>query len=256
MTTIARNFSEYFSNFKYEEIPQTTLDDVKILLMDYLGVAIRGTQTESGRIVIEYMKEKGGIEEASLIGTDVKLPAESAAFANAICSHSLEMDDIDRLAMFHFSPPIYSAALAVAEKLDVSGKELLRALSAGVEIMERLSQAMNPALRNRGFHTTPTCGIFGAAIASAMMMGLDKEQLVSTMGLAGSMVAGMLEFYGESMQKRFNPGPAAHNGILAAKLAARGFTGADTIFEGKRGVCRAYCDEVDWSRLQKDLHPM
>lgn len=251
MSTLARVYANYFVNeFKYDNIPEKTKNNVKMLLMDYLGVAVKGTTTVTGQITRKYFTEKGGKAEATLFNSNVKLPAESVAFSNAVSSHSLEMDDIDRLAFFHFSPPVYSAALAVAEAVGADGKQLVTALSAGVEMMERLSLAMNPSLRNRGFHTTPTLGIFGAAVACGLLMGITEEQMVNTFGLAGSQVAGMLEFYGESMQKRFNPGPAAHNAIAAVRLAQLGFTGADTIFEGTRGICRAYCDECDWSQLE------
>lgn len=251
MSTLARVYADYFVNqFNYDAIPEKTRHNVKVLLMDYLGVATKGTTTETGRITREYFSEKGGRAEARLFNSDTWLPAESAAFSNAVSSHSLEMDDIDRLAFFHFSPPIYSAALAVAEMVKASGKELVTALSAGVEMMERLSLALNPGLRNRGFHTTPTLGIFGATVSCGLLMGLTEEQMVNAFGLAGSQVAGMLEFYGESMQKRFNPGPAAHNAILAVRLAQKGFTGADTIFEGKHGILRAYSDTCDFSQLE------
>lgn len=251
MSTIARQYADYFCNhFCYENIPEKTRHNVKVLLMDYLGVATKGTTTETGRITREYFTEKGGHAEARLFNSDTWIPAESAAFSNAVSSHSLEMDDIDRLAFFHFSPPVYSATLAVAEMVKASGKELITALSAGVEMMERLSLALNPGLRNRGFHSTPTLGIFGGTVACGLLMGLTEEQMVSAFGLAGSQVAGMLEFYGESAQKRFNPGPAAHNAILAVRLAQKGFTGADTIFEGKRGILRAYSDSCDFSQLE------
>lgn len=251
MSTLAREYANYFVNhFTYEGIPELTRSNLKMLLMDYLGVAVKGITTITGQITREYFTEKGGKPEATLFNSAIKLPAESAAFANAVSSHSLEMDDIDRLAFFHFSPPVYSAALAVAEMAAASGRELITALAAGVEMMERLSLAMNPGLRDRGFHTTPTLGIFGATVACGLLMKLTEEQMVSAFGLAGSQVAGMLEFYGESMQKRFNPGPAAHNAILAVRLAQRGFTGADTIFEGKRGICRAYSDTCDFSQLE------
>lgn len=251
MSTLARVYADYFVNhFCYENIPEKTRHNIKVLMMDYLGVATKGTTTATGKIAREYFSEKGGRAEARLFDSQTYLPAESAAFANAISSHSLEMDDIDRLAFFHFSPPIYSAALAVAEMTDADGKSLVTALAAGVEMMERLSLALNPGLRNRGFHTTPALGIFGATVACALLLGLSEEQLTNAFGLAGSQVAGMLEFYGESMQKRFNPGPAAHNAILAVRLAQKGFTGADTIFEGKRGICRAYSDSCDWSQLE------
>ena len=99
----------------------------------------------------------------------------AAAFANAISSHSIELDDIDVLALFHFSPPVYSAALATAEYAGANGKQLLTALAAGCEMMERASKATNPSLRNRGFHTTPTCGVFGATIAAGKLLKLPKD---------------------------------------------------------------------------------
>ena len=142
--------------------------------------------------------------------------AAQAAFANAISSHSIELDDIDVLALFHFSPPVFSAALAAAEQHGANGKQLLVALAAGCEMMERVSRAANPSLRNRGFHTTPTCGVFGATVAAAKLQRLSPAKLTSAFGLAGAQASGLMEMYGPSMQKRFNPGPAARNGVTAA----------------------------------------
>ena len=176
-----------------------------------------------------------------------------AAFANAISSHSIELDDIDVLALFHFSPPVYSSSLATAEQVGASGKDLLVALAAGCEMMERLSKAANSSLRNRGFHTTPTTGVFGATIAAAKLQGLEIGQIVSALGLAGASASGLMEMYGPSMQKRFNPGPAARNGVTAATMAGLGFTGAATIFEGERGFLAAFTDKNDPGQLVADL---
>src|SRR5690606_15569427 len=110
----------------------------------------------------------------------------------------------------------------------------------GCEMMARLSRATNPQLRDRGFHTTPTCGTFGATVAAGRLLGLDPEQMTSALGLAGAQASGLMEMYGTSMQKRFNPGPAARNGVVAAQMAALGFTGADTILDGVRGFGPAF----------------
>lgn len=96
-----------------------------------------------------------------------KVPAVHAAFANAIASHSIELDDVDGLALYHFSPPVISAALAVAERAGASGAAFLAAATAGCEMMARVSDATNPSLRDRAFHTTPAVGVFGAAVAAA-----------------------------------------------------------------------------------------
>ena len=251
--TAAVQLSARFCNLSLRDVPDAARDSVKRLLLDYLGVAIAGSRAKSGGIARSFVKSCGGDPQATLIGDTVMLPASQVAFANAISSHSLELDDIDVLALFHFSPPVYSAALAAAELARANGGQLLVALAAGCEMMERASRAANNSLRNRGYHTTPTCGVFGAAVAAGRLLGLDEPQLVSALGMAGAQAAGLMEMYGPSMQKRFNPGPAARNGVTAAQMAQLGFTGADTIFEGERGFLRAYTDRSDLARLTEQL---
>lgn len=251
--TAAEKLAIHFSRMTYADITDANKKAVKRLLLDYIGVAISGSQTKSGEIARQFAAMSGGKEEAQLIGGTVRVPAIQAAFANAISSHSVELDDIDVLALFHFSPPVYSAALAMADRARANGKQLLLALVSGCEMMERLSKAANPSLRNRGFHTTPTCGVFGAAIAASTILGLSEEKITSALGMAGASASGLMEMYGPSMQKRFNPGPAARNGVSAAFMADLGFTGAATIFDGERGFLAGFTDESDASQLVKDL---
>lgn len=251
--TISERLAAHFSEFGYSQLTDDTRRATKRLLLDYLGVAISGSQTESGQIARKFAAIAGGHAESTVIGGEGRVPAMQAAFANAISSHSVELDDIDVLALFHFSPPVYSSALAVAEQTGASGKDLLVALGAGCEMMERLSKAANWSLRNRGYHTTPTCGVFGATVATGRIQGLSAEQLVSALGLAGASASGLMEMYGPSMQKRFNPGPAARNGVTAATMAGLGFTGAATIFEGERGFLAAFTDKNQPEQLVQDL---
>ena len=250
--TIADQVAQHFSQFNYEGLSEASKKSVKRLLLDYIGVAISGSQTESGKVARQFAAITGGHAESTLIGGDVRVPAMQAAFANAISSHSVELDDIDVLALFHFSPPVYSAALATAEQLGASGRDLLVSLAAGCEMMERLSKAANSSLRNRGYHTTPTTGVFGATIATAYLQKLPVDKIVSALGMAGASASGLMEMYGPSMQKRFNPGPAARNGVTAATMAQLGFTGAATIFEGERGFLAAFTDQNDPSQLTAD----
>jgi 2-methylcitrate dehydratase PrpD len=252
--TSAERLSEHFTRMRHAGLPAATRAAVKRLLLDYLGVALAGSRSESGHVVRRYVRSIGGKPRATLIGDGTRVPMELAGFANAICSHSIELDDIDVLALFHFSPPVYSAALAAAEAAGASGKELIVALAAGCEMMERASRATNNALRNRGFHTTPTCGVFGATVAAGNLLGLNAEQMTSALGLAGAQASGLMEMYGPSMQKRFNPGPTARNGLTAAAIARQGFTGAATIFEGERGFCNAFAGGAQPERLVQGLN--
>jgi 2-methylcitrate dehydratase PrpD len=251
--TVSEILADHFVGLATSDIPRKLLDDAKTLVFDYLGVALAGSQTDSGVIGCRFVAETGGPPEATLIGDGRRVPAVHAALANAISSHSVELDDVDLLALFHFSPPVVSAALAVAERERSSGAEFITAVAAGCEMMARASAATNPSLRDRGFHTTPTCGVFGATIAAARLLKLDRDTTVSALGLAGAQASGLMEMYGPSMQKRFNPGPSARNGVTAALMARLGFTGAATIFDGERSFCRAFSDRFDLAELTKGL---
>ena len=252
--TAAHLLARHFSQFDYDSLPPASIKAVKRLLLDYLGVALAGSNTDSGRIAALYAAADGGNHDASLIGTTLaRVPAGQAAFANAISAHSVELDDIDVFAYFHFSPPVFSAALAAAEQAGVDGKSLLVALVAGCEMMERVSRAANPSLRDRCYHSTPTCGVFGAAIATGLLWKLTPEQFISALGLAAAQACGTLEFHGPSMQKRFSPGPGARGGITAAHMALLGFTGQDTALEGPRGFLKAFTDKSDATQLTAGL---
>ena len=253
--TAAQILSSHFTALSYGDIPHVRVAQAKTLLRDYLGVALGGSRTESGKIAASFAEATACAPQATLIGNGARASTDRVAFANAIASHSIELDDVDYLALFHFSPPVVSAALAVAEAEGASGAELLRAIVAGCEMMSRLSHAANFSLRDRGFHTTPTCGAFGAAVAAGLLMKLNAEQMTSALGLAGAQAAGLMEMYGPSMQKRFNPGPAARSGVTAAELARLGFTGAATILDGERGFLAAFTDENDVEALTRNLGP-
>lgn len=250
----AVTLARHFASLTIDQIPAKHLDDAKALIADWFGVALAGSRTDSGAIARRFAVETGGVAEATIVnGRGTRVPAVHAAFANAIASHSVELDDVDILALYHFSPPVVAAALAAAERADSTGAELLTAVVAGCEAMARLSDATNPSLRDRGYHTTPAVGVFGAAVAAGLLFRLDEERMVSALGMAGAQASGLMEMYGPSMQKRFNPGPAARNGVTSSVMAQLGFTGAATILDGQRGFCRAFSDKFDPEALTRGL---
>ena len=245
--------AHYAANLKYEDIPPDALAEIKRLILDYVSCAYGGMQTQSGRIAAEFAREFSEKGKCTVICFGYPSAPYNAAMANAIMSHSTEMDDTDILAYFHTAPQTVSAALSAAEWTNASGKEFLAGVTVGSEIVNRVSEATNPSLRNRGFHTTPTAGVFGAGAAAGRVLKLSGEKMISVLGLSGAQASGLMEMYGPSMAKRFNPGPSARNGVTAALFAERGFTGAETILEGERGFCRAFSDKFDLDLLTKDL---
>lgn len=181
-----------------------------------------------------------------------------AALANGVAAYALDFDDTVLTAMLHPSASIVSAAAALGEWLDSGGKELLTAIVAGYDVAVRIAEAINspPAMphHRKGFHPTSTCGVFGATAAACKLLGLSKTEVINALGIAGSLSSGLLEFFHNGMMtKRFHPGKAAHDGILAALLAQRGYTGPASVFEGRDGLFRAYSDDVNPARAITDL---
>lgn len=248
-----RLLAEHFASLSLSQVPERVVADVKRLVLDWLGVAIRGSTTETGRIVADYVKDMGGKREATIIGSGVKAPSASVAFVNGVQSANLELDDADHQALFMHGPPVVSAALAAAEKVEADGKSFLTGVVAGCEAISRISDSVNISHRDRGFHTTATCGSFGAAVAAGKVLNLGVSEMVSCLGLAGAQASGLMEFYGVSMQKRIDPGLAARNGVTAALLAQMEFTGSETILEGPRGFCKAFSDKYDLDKLSHGL---
>lgn len=240
----------YVVESDHEATPASVQEEVRTLVKDYVGVALGGSATDSGRICQEFaIESSSGSGAARVIGTGRDTSPYWAAYANAVASHSVELDDVDELALFHFGPPVVSAALAAAESIDADGRTFLGGLAVGLRVMQALSDVLNPTLRHRGFHTTPVAGVFGAAASASKILGLGHSETMSAIGLAGAHASGLMEMYGPSMQKRINPAPAAANGLLSAMLAQRGFSGAATILDGERGVYRAFTNGANAGAL-------
>jgi 2-methylcitrate dehydratase PrpD len=232
----------------YNSLPPQVVDRTKYLLLDYLGVAARGSLTESARAA---RKMAAGLDStsggAAVIGTNYTAAPPYAALANGIAAHSIEMDDVVNAASLHPAVTVMSAALAARHMTQCSGQELLSAIVAGYETAIRLGNALNPASHYaRGFHPTATCGTFASAVTAAKIFKLHAETTINAVGIAGSQAAGSMEFLSDgAFTKRFHAGWAAHSGLLAALLAAEGFTGPGTIIEGKFGFLNSYSDKPD-----------
>ena len=177
--------------------------------------------------------------KASVIGRNLKTDVLSAAFLNGVSAHVLELDDGHRGAQIHLGAIIFPTALAISEAYDLSGKEFIEGVIVGYEVGILLGKIVNPNHRNKGFHTTGTIGAFVAGTVASKLLKLDDEQILNALGLCGTQAAGLLESdHGGSMGKSLHVGKAVYNGILSAILARNGFTGSETIIEGKEGFLK------------------
>jgi 2-methylcitrate dehydratase PrpD len=193
-------------------------------------------------------------KDMPVVGTDMQLNPSAAALTVGTAAHSLELDDVVNEASLHPGVAVFPAALCAAWMAKKDGQDLTAAVVAGYEVMVRLGKAVDPkAHYSQGFHPTGTCGTFGAAVAAAKVMGLDSEGITNALGIAGSQAAGSMEFLAAgAYTKRLHAGWAAMSGLNAALLAKQGFTGPDTILEGRHGFLHAYTTSPVPEYLLKD----
>ncbi|HEY6339998.1 MAG TPA: MmgE/PrpD family protein [Bryobacteraceae bacterium] len=240
----------FLHRLRAEDLPREALDRARYFLLDYLAVTIRGSREESARCVRRMVQRAAPTaptsNSASIIGTPIRTLPAYAAFANGTAAHGIEYDDTHSGGSIHLGATMYSAAFALAETMpdtaDTGQDAFLAAVIAGYEAAARLAMALQPKEHYAlGFHPTPTCGVFGAAIASSKLLRLSSEQTLAAVGIAGSLAAGSMEFLAEgAWTKRIHPGLAARNGIEAALLASEGVTGPRRIWEGRDGSLHAY----------------
>ena len=247
-----KRLSQKCLEVNFESLSVEEIDRVKYLFLDYLGVAIRGTLYDSSRPVFSLI-QKLGIDngKAVVIGTDFKTIPTYAALANGITGHSPELDDVVNESSLHPGVVVFPTALAAAGIGFSKFKDFAPAVIAGYDVVNRLAISLNPdAPYERGFHPTSTCGTMGSAVTAGLILGLNQENLVHALGIAGSQASGSMEFLADgAFTKRFHAGWAAQSGIVAAQLAAEGFTGPQTILEGKYGFLHSYANVSHVERI-------
>jgi 2-methylcitrate dehydratase PrpD len=223
----------------YEALPGPIRELARQCVLDYFGVALAGAGDELVGILADEMAAAGGVAEASLVGRAARLPVLSAALVNGAASHALDYDDVNLAMPGHPSVAILPALVALAEARGASGRALIAAFVAGYETACRIGMALAPGHYGRGFHATGTVGAFGAAAACAHLLGLDAEATARALGIAGTQAAGLKSQFG-TMCKPFHAGKAAQNGLLAARLAARGFSSRADLVECEQGFASTH----------------
>ncbi len=248
----AVNVSEHLARFvaEAESAPEEAIVQAKRALLDTLGVALAGSQEESARIVAEWVRERGGCEEATVLGQQFRAPAAEAALVNGTAGHALDYDDVSLSMRGHPSAPLLPAVLAVAENAGCSGRDLLTAFVLGFEVEARLGRAIGEEHYALGWHATSTLGTLGGAAACARRLDLDVARTQMALGVAASLASGLQQNFG-TMTKTLHAGWAARNGVVAAELAGRGFTADPRALEGESGFLRAMSGgaEVDLEPL-------
>jgi 2-methylcitrate dehydratase PrpD len=243
---LTQALAEQARSLTFADLP----DDVRALarqcVLDYVACTLAGSKEDLTGILLAEMEEAGGTPLATIIGHGARLPVLSAALVNGAASHALDFDDVNLSMTGHPSVVLLSALLALAEERGSSGRDVLTAFVAGYELQCRLGLLLAPGHYNvLGFHATGTLGSFGAAAACAHLLQLDAGQFATALGIAGTQAAGLKSMFG-TMCKPLHAGKAAYHGLLAARLARRGFTSRADVVECPQGFARTH---------SPDFHP-
>ena len=250
---ISRKCAGFVTSLDFSDLNRETVSVTKKCIFDWLGCVLGGASTQAAGIIQGVVDEMGGREQATILGNFSRTSILHAAMVNAYNCHILEMDDVHKKSIVHPAAPVISSAFAMGEYLGSTGREIIEAIVAGYDVMIRVGEAVIPS-HYTIWHSTGTCGNFGAAAATAKLLKLDEMQTLYSLGNAGTQAAGLWEFaVDNAMTKYLHCGKAAYNGMLASLMAKRGFDGPTRILEGDRGFFRAYSSESGFEKSFEDI---
>jgi 2-methylcitrate dehydratase PrpD len=239
MAAVTASVARFAREFDLQAAPEAVLDRARRAVLDTVGVTVAGGREASFSILSRTLGESaaGG---ATVLPTRDHTSAAQAAFLNGTAGHALDYDDVIDEIKGHPSVVLVSALLALAEAEGRSGRDLLEAYVVGLEVACALAQALPVEAHYRaGWHATATVGVIGAAAGAGRLLGLDEVRLRNALGIAASMASGSRQNFG-TMTKPLHAGLAARDAVIAAQLAANGFTADQDQLEGPMGFLRMY----------------
>lgn len=245
MEEISRSLADWIVRTRYDDLPSSILDATEEFILDLIGCVVGGTTEESSRILTDLAASWGPSDGPStLIGRHARTSSPLAALVNGTSGHALELDDTHPEAGCHCGVAVIPAALAIAEQEGCTGRELLLATALGYEVMARVGESLLGKAFWRGFHTTGILAPFGAVVASGKLLGLNRDQMLSALGMAASQSSGLQTYRTNgAWNKRFHAGHGAMAGVMAAYACRDGFLGPSETFLGNGGWFDAYSYE-------------
>lgn len=246
MSQHTQALAAFLADLRYEQVPADVLARTEDLFLDWLGSALASKGSHPIPLFERYAEKMGPAEgRARILVSRRSSSAYFAALVNGASSHLVEQDDLHNSSVLHPATVVFPAALAAAQDLGKSGRELLLASLAGYEAGIRIGEFLGRS-HYRIFHTTATVGTLAAAVAVGKLMGFDKEQFINLLGSAGTQAAGLWEFLRDAADsKQLHTAKAAADGLLAAYLTAEGLTGARNILEGEQGMAAGMSKDAD-----------
>ncbi len=246
--------SRFVAELSFDDIPESVLHRTQDFLLDCLASVLAGSSGRPVQAIASFARTMGpaGGPSEDMVARRGSSPL-FAALVNAASAHMVEQDDVHNGSVFHPAAVIFPPAIATAQALGRSGKELLVAAVAGYEAGIRIGEFLGRT-HYTVFHTTGTAGTLAAAMAVGRLLNLNPEQMLHALGSAGTQAAGLWEFLRDGADsKQLHTAKAAADGLTAAWLARDGLTGASRILEGKQGLAAGMSQDADPARLTSQL---
>ncbi|MFN0072692.1 MAG: MmgE/PrpD family protein [Chloroflexota bacterium] len=254
-TDFTRQVAEFIAEMDYAGLSPLAVSAAKDVVLDAIGVALAGSREEDAEIVAALAREDGGEPVSTVIGHGFRTSAAQAALVNGVAVHALDFDS-SFVMMGQPMAGLVPAVLALAEPCEASGAQVLSAYATGYEVAARIARCMPDNVEELGWHSTATLGSFGCAAAAANLLGLNTVQTQTALGIVSSMASGLVSNFG-TMSKPLHAGLAARNGVQAARLAQRGFSGNLSALEPAGGFFDAFAhgSSLDLSPLTQMGRP-
>jgi 2-methylcitrate dehydratase PrpD len=238
--TVARQLAKYLNGSSIADLPPQAIEHATMLIASTIASAACGVGLESAGIVRALAHERGGRPDASVwFDAGDKLPVADAAQVNAVASDAAASDDSDLRNIVHAGTPLTAASLAIAERTGADGESVLRAIVLGYEAAGRISEAITPGFRERGFHGC-LGAVFAASVAAGVLLRLDTAQLAQAIALSATSIGGLATAADTSVAREYHAGLAAMLGVNAALAAGCGFLAEERILETRRGFFEAF----------------
>lgn len=248
----SRTLAAHIVASRPEALNEQDRHEAKRALVNFVGCALGGAEHPAMDITIRALGPYTGPASAGVLGRRQRFDPLFASLLNGISSHVHDFDDTTPSNYIHPTSPVASALFAFASVNPVSGVDFLNAFVLGYETVTRIGNATYPAHYQRGWHSTGSIGVFGAAVAVGKLLDLDERAMVHAIGLAATQGAGIRDNFG-TMAKSFHPGRSAQSGYIAALLAQEGFTSGPSPLEGPRGFAEVTAGEYDLAIVTEGL---
>lgn len=269
--TIARQLAEFANRIRLDEVPAPVIERAKLHILDTLGVALASSVEDFAHRAVSAVTGLAAEGAYPVIGFPHRLPIRDAAVLNGAMIHGIDFDDTHAAGVLHGSASSLPMALAAAQSIGGTGKDILLAYLIAQEVSSRVASASRSGFHQNGFHPTGMCAPFGCVLGIGRLWGLTTQQMTHAQGLVLSMASGSFEFLEDgAWNKRLHPGWAVAAAFTACSMAKNGFIGATKTYEGRYGLYNAFLGErrnyadlslctaglgTEWEMLKVSLKP-